>query len=118
MSAFSLAPWLGHANSPKSSLDRYVDQAAGGVLPLAERRLRLHQAGLRGCTLAPGFHLGTQDGGVPEAHAADLAWLWSVFAEWPISSSLLIAASILLTIVLLPSVKKKRGAAFVADQRP
>ena len=40
---------------------------------------------------------------------------WSVFVTRPISAGLLIAASLLLVIVLLPSVKNKREEAFVED---
>ncbi|GLS12987.1 MULTISPECIES: tripartite tricarboxylate transporter permease [Hydrogenophaga] len=40
---------------------------------------------------------------------------WSVFVTRPISAGLLVVAAILLTIVLLPSVKKKREEAFVED---
>ncbi|MBA4260896.1 MAG: hypothetical protein C0443_02415 [Comamonadaceae bacterium] len=40
---------------------------------------------------------------------------WSVFVTRPLSASLLLVATILLVIVLLPSVKKKRAEAFVED---
>jgi TctA family transporter len=40
---------------------------------------------------------------------------WSVFVTRPISASLLVVALVLLTIVLLPAVKKKREEAFVED---
>jgi TctA family transporter len=40
---------------------------------------------------------------------------WSVFVTRPISASLLLVATALLVIVLLPSVKKKREEAFVED---
>ncbi|MEZ5645470.1 MAG: tripartite tricarboxylate transporter permease [Burkholderiaceae bacterium] len=40
---------------------------------------------------------------------------WSVFVTRPISASLLVVALVLLTVVLLPSVKKKREEAFVED---
>jgi len=40
---------------------------------------------------------------------------WAVFVSRPISASLLVCALILLTIVLLPAVKKKREEAFVED---
>jgi putative tricarboxylic transport membrane protein len=40
---------------------------------------------------------------------------WSVFVTRPISASLLAVASLLLIIVLLPSIKKKREEAFVED---
>mgnify|MGYP006144730811 FL=1 len=40
---------------------------------------------------------------------------WSVFVTRPLSASLLAIAAILLTVVLLPSIKKKREEAFVED---
>jgi TctA family transporter len=40
---------------------------------------------------------------------------WSVFVTRPLSASLLAVAAILLTVVLLPSIKKKREEAFVED---
>jgi putative tricarboxylic transport membrane protein len=40
---------------------------------------------------------------------------WAVFVERPISASLLVAALLLLTIVLLPMVKRKREEAFVEE---
>jgi TctA family transporter len=43
---------------------------------------------------------------------------WSVFVTRPLSASLLLVATILLVVVLLPSVKKKRAEAFVEDCVP
>jgi TctA family transporter len=40
---------------------------------------------------------------------------WTVFVTRPLSASLLLAAAILLSIVLLPSIKAKREEAFVED---
>jgi TctA family transporter len=40
---------------------------------------------------------------------------WSVFVTRPLSAGLLAAALLLLTIVLLPSIKSKREEAFVED---
>jgi TctA family transporter len=40
---------------------------------------------------------------------------WSVFVTRPLSASLLAIAAILLTVVLLPSIKKIREEAFVED---
>jgi len=40
---------------------------------------------------------------------------WTVFVTRPLSASLLAVAAILLSIVLLPSIKKKREEAFVED---
>jgi TctA family transporter len=40
---------------------------------------------------------------------------WTVFVTRPLSASLLLGAAILLSIVLLPSIKAKREEAFVED---
>jgi putative tricarboxylic transport membrane protein len=40
---------------------------------------------------------------------------WGVFVERPISASLLVVAVVLLTIVLLPGIRKKREEAFVEE---
>jgi putative tricarboxylic transport membrane protein len=40
---------------------------------------------------------------------------WSVFVTSPLSASLLAIATLLLVIVLLPSIKKKRKEVFVED---
>jgi putative tricarboxylic transport membrane protein len=40
---------------------------------------------------------------------------WSVFVTRPLSLGLLIAASLLLVIVMLPSIKKKREETFVEE---
>ncbi|MDO9434645.1 tripartite tricarboxylate transporter permease [Hydrogenophaga sp.] len=40
---------------------------------------------------------------------------WSVFIDRPISASLLVVAVVLLTIVLLPGIRKKREEAFVEE---
>jgi TctA family transporter len=40
---------------------------------------------------------------------------WSVFVTRPLSGGLLVGALVLLTIVLLPAIKRKREEAFVED---